>query len=117
MSTAVCNVSSEIDCRKDCLPITRKWWYFIVTSFALFFSGLAVIYLTRLLIRICNSKKGKLAPTDRVAKKTNGADQEDETSFYGRIRESAGTLLTAQTLKGQCFVSTNAHPTLLIYYF
>lgn len=109
-----CNRS--LACDKYCLPEQRKWWYFIVTSVSIFLSGLIVIYLTRILIRLCNAKKGKLAPTERVTKKTTaqGAKHDEEISFYARIRESAGTLLTAQTFKGQCFVSkTHKH----IFYF
>lgn len=106
--TETCN-STQV-CDKYCLPKDRKWWYFLITSCVLFLSGLIMIYLTRLLIRFCNAKKGKLAPTDRVhhtsKKPSQGAPKEEEISFYARVRESAGTLLTAQTFKGRCFVST-----------
>lgn len=112
MTVKDCNVSREVFCDKTCLPPKeeRKWWYFVITSFSLFLGGLIFIYLTRVIIRLCNSKKRKLNPSDKPGKKGNNEVEnkhthEEEDSFYVRMREKAGTLLTAQTLKGQCFVS------------
>ncbi|XP_031572866.1 calcium-activated potassium channel subunit alpha-1-like [Actinia tenebrosa] len=112
MTVKDCNVSSTMSCDKTCLPPKedRKWWYFVITSFSLFLGGLIVIYLTRVIIRLCNSKKRKLNPSDKLAGKKRNEEaenkytHEEEDSLYIRMREKAGSLLTAQTLKGQCFV-------------
>ncbi|XP_048590244.1 calcium-activated potassium channel subunit alpha-1 isoform X4 [Nematostella vectensis] len=105
----VCNKSTYLTtpCDKNCLipDDDRKWWYFLCTSLAIFLVGLAVIYSTRVLIRSCNLRKRKLGPSSKAkAKDKNGSREDPQPGLYLRIKEQAGTLLTAQTFKGRCFV-------------
>ena len=95
----------------DCLVAKkdRKWWYFIATSGAIFLGGLLVILASRLFIKICNSKQSKLNPTKKDANKQRinrslVVPEMQKRGIYVKLKEQAGTLITAQTFKGRCLV-------------
>ncbi|RMX55773.1 hypothetical protein pdam_00020909 [Pocillopora damicornis] len=98
-------------CDFHCLIVKedRKWWYFIATSGAIFFGGLLVILASRLFIKICNSKQSRLNPTKKDANKqrinrSHVAPEVQKRGIYVKLKEQAGTLITAQTFKGRCLV-------------
>ena len=102
----------SVQCDQDCLVAKqdRKWWYFIATSGAIFFGGLLIILASRLLIKICKSKQSKLNPTkrDAIKQRTNrslGLLDVQKRGIYVRLKEQAGSLISAQTFKGRCLVS------------
>ncbi|XP_066022810.1 calcium-activated potassium channel subunit alpha-1 isoform X6 [Pocillopora verrucosa] len=98
-------------CDFHCLIVKedRKWWYFIATSGAIFIGGLLVILASRLFIKICNSKQSRLNPTKKDANKqrinrSHVAPEVQKRGIYVKLKEQAGTLITAQTFKGRCLV-------------
>lgn len=98
-------------CDFHCLIVKedRKWWYFIATSGAIFVGGLLVILASRLFIKICNSKQSRLNPTKKDANKqrinrSHVAPEVQKRGIYVKLKEQAGTLITAQTFKGRCLV-------------
>lgn len=110
MSRTCTRAELSVNCDKDCLVAKddRKWWYFIATSAVLFFGGLFVILASRLTIRACKSKRGRLNPSKKDAKINHGSSalaEVSERGIYVRLKEHAGTLITAQTFKGRCLVS------------
>nr|XP_058942213.1 calcium-activated potassium channel slowpoke-like isoform X3 [Pocillopora verrucosa] len=102
-------------CDFHCLIVKedRKWWYFIATSGAIFIGGLLVILASRLFIKICNSKQSRLNPTKKDANKqrinrSHVAPEVQKRGIYVKLKEQAGTLITAQTFKGRClFLAAN----------
>lgn len=114
MSTRTCTRAElSVNCDKDCLVAKedRKWWYFIATSGVLFFGGLLIILASRFAIRVCKSKRARLNPSKKDANRqrlSHGSAALAEVSkrgVYVRLKEQAGTLITAQTFKGRCLVS------------
>ena len=105
----------SVECDKNCLVAKedRKWWYFVATSGAIFFGGLVIILASRLIIRICNAKRTRLNPSKKDGNKqrvNHGPHCPADNIFskrgiYVRLKEQAGTLITAQTFKGRCLVS------------
>ena len=101
------------ECDKNCLVAKedRKWWYFLATSGAIFFGGLLIILVSRLVIRICNAKRTRLNPSKKDAQKQrvnhapHASPDVSKRGIYVWLKEQAGTLITAQTLKGRCLVS------------
>ena len=77
-----------------------------------------MILASRLIIRICNSKRTRLNPTKKDGGKTKltrtpTADVSKE-GVYVRLKDQAGTLITAQTFKGRCLVSITLTKTSLV---
>ena len=111
MSTKTCTRAElSVKCDTDCLVAAedRKWYYFIATSVSIFFGGLVIILISRLIRRVCDSKRTKLNPTKKDGnKKVNGLPRRDvsKRGIYVWLKEQAATLITAQTLKGRCLVS------------
>ena len=110
MSRTCPRAELSVNCDKHCLVAKddRRWWYFIATSSVLFFGGLFVILASRLTIRVCKSKRAKLNPSRKDANRqkiNHGSSEVSERGMYVRLKEQAGTLITAQTFKGRCLVS------------
>ena len=102
-------------CKDVELPVhERKWYYFIVTSLTLFFGGLLLILSARFLIKLFEKKPAKSArvtpPNSSKVRKSAGrtrscSTEKEENGLYVTIKEGAGSLITAKTLKGQVLVS------------
>lgn len=113
MSSTCTRAELSVNCDQDCLVAKddRRWWYFIATSAVLFFGGLLIILASRLTIRVCKSKRAKLNPSRKDANRqriNHGSPalaEVSERGVYVRLKEQAGTLITAQTFKGRCLVS------------
>ena len=103
----------SVKCDKDCLVAAedRRWYYFVTTSAVIFFGGLVVILISRVIRRICDSKRTRLNPTKKDGnRKVNRVSSPDvsKRGIYVWLKEQAATLITAQTVKGRCLVS-NLH--------
>ena len=101
----------SVHCDKKCLVAAedRRWYYFLSTSATIFFGGLVSILISRIIRRICDSKRSKLNPAKKDGnKKINGLSRPDvsKRGIYVWLKEQAATLITAQTFKGRCLVST-----------
>lgn len=107
-------MATTLNCKDVELPVDeRRWYYFIATSLALCFGGLLVILCTRLLIKLFENKSTKTSrvspPSSAKSRKSaTGArskcPEDGENGLYVRIKEGAGSLITAKTLKGQVLV-------------
>ena len=112
MSDKTCTRAElSVHCDKNCLVAAedRIWYYFLATSAVIFFGGLVSILISRIIRRICDSKRSKLNPTKKDGnKKINGLSRPDvsKRGIYVWLKEQAATLITAQTFKGRCLVST-----------
>lgn len=110
MTTTTCSRAELLlNCKPDCLvaPQDRKWYYFLGTSVAVFLSGLAVILISRLIRKICDSKRTRLNPIKKDGNKNVNRLQSSGVSnrgIYVRLKEKAATLITAQTFKGRFLV-------------
>ena len=112
MSKTCTRAELSVKCDKDCLVAKedRKWWYFLATSVAIFFGGLLIILASRLIIKICNSKRTRLNPSRKDANKQRAirppvSEGISKRGIYVKLKDQAGTLITAQTFKGRCLVS------------
>lgn len=112
MSKTCTRAELSVKCDKDCLVAKedRKWWYFLATSAAIFFGGLLIILASRLIIKICNSKRTRLNPSRKDANKQRAirppvSEGISKRGIYVKLKDQAGTLITAQTFKGRCLVS------------
>lgn len=112
MSRTCTRAELSVSCDVDCLVAKddRRWWYFLSTSAVLFFGGLFIILVSRLTIRVCKSKRARLNPSrkDATRQRINHGSalaEVSERGIYVRLKEQAGTLITAQTFKGRCLVS------------
>lgn len=112
MSKTCTRAELSVKCDEDCLVAKddRRWWYFLATSAVLFFGGLSIILVSRLTIRVCKLKRARLNPSrkDTSRQRTNHGStlaEVSERGIYVRLKEQAGTLITAQTFKGRCLVS------------
>lgn len=99
-----------VKCTSDCLVAQedRKWFYFLGTSLAIFLGGLAVILVSRLTRKFCDSKRTRLNPNKKDGNKGVGRLQPRSVSkrgIYIRLKEKAATLITAQTFNGRFLVS------------
>ena len=116
MTTTTCSRAELLlNCKPDCLvaPQDRKWYYFLGTSVAVFLSGLAVILISRLIRKICDSKRTRLNPIKKDGNKNVNRLQSSGVSnrgIYVRLKEKAATLITAQTFKGRFLVSVDSRP-------
>ncbi|XP_073250943.1 calcium-activated potassium channel subunit alpha-1-like isoform X3 [Porites lutea] len=110
MSDKTCTRAElSVHCDKNCLVAAedRIWYYFLATSAVIFFGGLVSILISRIIRRICDSKRSKLNPTKKDGnKKINGLSRPDvsKRGIYVWLKEQAATLITAQTFKGRCLV-------------
>lgn len=110
-------MANTINCRDFELPGgERKWHYFIITSLTLFFGGLLVILCTRILIKLFEKKPAKtsrVTPPDsgKLRKSAGGTRAEDdgESGLYVDIKEGAGALITAKTMKGRVLVRCHSN--------
>ncbi|KAK2550715.1 Calcium-activated potassium channel subunit alpha-1 [Acropora cervicornis] len=98
-----------VKCTSDCLVAQedRKWFYFLGTSLAIFLGGLAVILVSRLTRKFCDSKRTRLNPNKKDGNKSVGRLQPRSVSkrgIYIRLKEKAATLITAQTFNGRFLV-------------
>lgn len=112
MSRTCSRAELSVSCDVDCLVAKddRRWWYFLSTSAVVFFGGLFIIVASRLTIRVCKSKRARLNPSrkDTSRQRINHGSalaEVSERGIYVRLKEQAGTLITAQTFKGRCLVS------------
>lgn len=109
MTIKECNVTESNRCNPYCLSVDRKWWYYIATSIVLWLGGVVVILATRIIHKVFGSKQRKLNPGGKDGKREKQGrldpSEEQGSGFYVRLKEQAGTLITAQTFKGRCLVS------------
>ena len=113
MSRTCTRAELSVNCDQGCLVAKddRKWWYFIATSAVLFFGGLFIILASRFTIRVCKSKRARLNPSKKDANRqginhgSSALAEVSEQGIYVRLKEQAGTIITAQTFKGRCLVS------------
>ena len=108
-------MATTINCKDLELPLDeRKWYYFIITSLSLYFGGLLVITCSRVLIKLFEKKPTKTSrvtppPSAKSRKSAGGtrtkcAEDDGDTGLYVDIKEGAGSLITAKTMKGQVLV-------------
>lgn len=113
-------MATTINCKDLELPLDeRKWYYFIITSLSLFFGGLLVITCSRVLIKLFEKKPTKTSrvtppPSAKSRKSAGGtrtkcAEDDGDTGLYVDIKEGAGSLITAKTMKGQVLVRFHLH--------
>lgn len=105
---------SSGDCKDILIPKEdRKWYYFVLTSVALFIGGLILILFSRLLVKLFESnstKTGRVTPPSSAKKRKTNTHQsaydkaEDDGGFYIGIKEAAGSLINAKTLTGKIMV-------------
>lgn len=111
MSVKTCTRAElSVKCDNNCLvaPADRKWYFFVGTSAAIFFGGLAVIVIFRLIRKICDSNRTRLNPSKKDGnKRINRLPTPDvaKRGIYVWLKEQAAALITAQTFKGRCVVS------------
>ncbi|XP_028405047.1 calcium-activated potassium channel slowpoke-like [Dendronephthya gigantea] len=88
----------------------RKWHYFILTSVTIFFGGLFFILCGKLLVKLCERNRSKTATVTppnsaksrkSATKRPPSNNDEDEGGLYIAIKEGAGSLINAKTLKGK----------------
>eukprot|EP00795_Rhopilema_esculentum_P008790 gene8790-14821_t len=101
------------DCNKYTLiPASdRKWQYFVGASAAIYFGGLIVVLIGRLLYTIVKKSTRRsrsissfnTQSSNTVAKKIKATDEQD-ASWYVALKEGAGALVSAQTLQGRILV-------------
>ena len=101
------------DCNKYTLiPASdRKWQYFVGASAAIYFGGLIVVLIGRLLYTIVKKSTRRsrsissfnTQSPNTVAKKIKATDEQD-ASWYVALKEGAGALVSAQTLQGRILV-------------
>lgn len=102
-------------CKDELVPKDdRKWHYFILTSVTIFFGGLFFILCGRLLAKLCERNRSKTAtvtpPSSAKSRKsatkrsTPSNNDEDEGGLYISIKDGAGSLINAKTLKGKVMV-------------
>ena len=113
MSVKTCTRAElAVKCDKDCLVASedRKWYYFFGTSVAIYFGGIVVILISRLIRKICDSNRTRLNPSKKDGNRKTTINRSpaadvSKRGIYVWLKEQAATLITAQTLKGRCLVS------------
>lgn len=90
----------------------RKWQYFVGASAVIYFGGLVLVLIGRLLYTIVKKSTRRtrsIVDMNSALPKVPHAklkvqDQED-ASWYVALKEGAGALVSAQTLQGRILVS------------
>ena len=93
-------------------PKDRKWQYFVGASAVIYFGGLVLVIIGRLLYTIVKkSTRRSRSVTDlslalpKVPQKKTKVEDEEDASWYVALKEGAGALVSAQTLQGRILVS------------
>lgn len=90
----------------------RKWQYFVGASAVIYFGGLVVVLIGRLLYTIVKKSTRRtrsvadLNPAlPKIPQKKKKVEDEEDASWYVALKEGAGALVSAQTLQGRILVS------------
>eukprot|EP00794_Sanderia_malayensis_P012086 gene12086-13331_t len=104
-------MSAKCDKYKPINVEDRKWQYFIGASAGIYFGGLVLVLIGRLLyIFIKRSTRRSTSVSDLTTAvtppklKQKKKDEEQDASWYVALKEGAGALVSAQTLQGRILV-------------
>ena len=106
MSTKKCNKYDLI------VPADRKWQYFVGASACIYFGGMILVLIGRLLyVLVKKSQRRSSSVSDlqtampSTPQKKKKISDEEDASWYVALKEGAGALVSAQTLQGRILVS------------
>ena len=95
------------DCKKVLIPKDqRKWQYFVGASAVIYFGGLILVLIGRLLyILVKRGQRRNRSVADIQIDPNKKAEEEQDAGWYIALKEGAGALVSAQTLQGRILVS------------